>query len=333
MSKFIDTDEFSRTLRDRAIDLEGKKILITNYAGSEQEMDLSEPTNCEGFGRIRHFKLKSSDSWPSNPLPTVPAAVSLELGPSTEISAQVFQNAVCNWRCWYCFVDFKLLAGDKRHSKFLTCGELLDLYLKQGSPPRVIDLTGGQPDLTPEWIPWMMDSIKERGLDKEVYLWSDDNLSNDYFWRYLTDSQIATIIDCKHYGRVCCFKGIDKDSFSLNTKANPELFERQFDLYNRIYHLGIDLYGYITLNAHCSSDFQYHVPKFFDRIQSINENLILRMVPLEVFKFRPVVSRLAETEEDLLKGQYIAIEFWREELQKRFTTQTLAKSINDVNIY
>ncbi|MES1181707.1 MAG: hypothetical protein ABUL44_02835, partial [Flavobacterium sp.] len=55
-SKNIDTKNFSQHLRSKAIDRENKKILITNFSGSDQEKDLSEPSNCNGFGRIRHFK-------------------------------------------------------------------------------------------------------------------------------------------------------------------------------------------------------------------------------------------------------------------------------------
>jgi len=33
----------------------------------------------------------------------------------------------------------------------------------------MIDLSGGQPDLTPEWIPWMMECLSDKGLNKKVY--------------------------------------------------------------------------------------------------------------------------------------------------------------------
>ena len=81
----------------------------------------------------------------------------------------VFQNAVCNWRCWYCFVPFNLLNANKRHSSLLTPAELLDLYLADPEPPPMIDLTGGQPDLTPEWVPWMIEELQRRGIFRTEY--------------------------------------------------------------------------------------------------------------------------------------------------------------------
>ncbi len=263
----LDSDGLSVRYRSRAIDLKNKSVSITNFFNSEQEKDINEKSNCEGFGRVRHFKLTRGSNWPINPLPIMPAAKALGIDPGNEIRAQVFQNSVCNWRCWYCFVDFKLLAGIGKYSSFKTCHQLLDIYLKELNRPKIIDLTGGQPDLTPEWIPWMMEALMDKNLNNEIYLWSDDNLSNDYFWKFLSNDQIDLVESYNMYGRVCCFKGIDEISFSHNTMADPKLFDRQFQLVKRLMSLNLDLYFYITLTASTKTDFESCVPRFFDKIQ------------------------------------------------------------------
>jgi len=201
----INTDLISEQYRARAVDVPGRRLLITNLRNSEQESDLSIPVNSNGYGRIHTFRRSTSDGWPANPLPIDPACKALGLQPLDAIAAQVFQNAVCNWRCWYCFVDFKLLSANRKYSEFMSASELVDGYLNQTTPPPMIDLSGGQPDLVPEWVPWMMTELRERGLEETVYLWSDDNLSNDYFWRYLTEADHELIASYKNYGRVCCF--------------------------------------------------------------------------------------------------------------------------------
>jgi hypothetical protein len=43
--------------------------LITRFYGTEHEKDLSEPPNCDGLGRVRHFVRQTSMGWPPNPLP------------------------------------------------------------------------------------------------------------------------------------------------------------------------------------------------------------------------------------------------------------------------
>jgi uncharacterized Fe-S cluster-containing radical SAM superfamily protein len=325
----IDTDKTSFSLREKAINLEDKSILITNFENSEQKKDLTEPANCNGFGRVRHFRMGEDADWPQNPLPILPASKALGIPPAKEMRAQVFQNAICNWRCWYCFVDFKLLAGNRKYSDFLSSKTLLDYYLEQPNPPKMIDLTGGQPDLTPEWVPWMMEAVAERGLADQIYLWSDDNLSNDYFWQYLSSKQIDAIAANPMYGRVCCFKGMDEASFEHNTGAHGELFHRQFDLWERLLTTGMDLYAYMTLPAATSTDFEGTIARFLDRIQEVDENFPLRMVPLKIQAFTPAVSRIKTLEMDLLEGQDIAINIWTTELQKRFTSERINQSITE----
>jgi uncharacterized Fe-S cluster-containing radical SAM superfamily protein len=329
----IDTEALSLKFRQKAIDIDHKLLSITNYTGSEQEKDLTEPANCNGFGRIRHFKLKPATDWPLNPLPIIPAVKYLGISEIDVLRAQVFQNSVCNWRCWYCYVDFKLLNGDSRFSEYLSCNDLLDLYEKEPNPPLLIDLSGGQPDLTPEWVPWMMEALTQRGLQDKIFLWSDDNLSNDFFWRYLTPTQIDLITSYKMYARVCCFKGIDERSFSINTKADPALFSRQFDLFKRLWDLGIDLYAYITLPAPVSTDFDKAIPAFLDRIQAINEKFPLRIVPLKIFEFGPSKSRHEVDKEDLMAGQLKAIEVWQTEIEKRFTPEERSLPIYDMHSF
>jgi uncharacterized Fe-S cluster-containing radical SAM superfamily protein len=328
----IDTEKFSATLRDKAINIANKSILVTNFQNSEQEKDFSEPSNCEGFGRIRHFKLGTGLGWPTNPLPILPALKALKQPKADFIRAQVFQNAVCNWRCWYCFVDFKLLSGNRKYSNYLSSDTLLNFFLNQENPPLMIDLTGGQPDLTPEWVLWMMQALIDKGLSNKIYLWSDDNLSNDYFWKYLTSEQIDFISSYPLYGRVCCFKGIDKDSFCLNTEAAPEYFENQFILFEKMYKTGIDLYSYITLPAKTNTNFSASINYFLDRIQKIDEFYPLRIVPLEVQKFSPVIKRITNLEEDLMQGQYLALKVWQEEIAKRFSKEMVGKDITEIKL-
>jgi hypothetical protein len=116
MLKIIDTEAWSDRYRKAAIDVAGRRLLVTNYVGTDQEKDLSEPASCQGFGRIRHFRRGGGENWPLNPLPIDPARRALSLDDVATIRAQVFQNAVCNWRCWYCFVPFNLLNANKRHN-------------------------------------------------------------------------------------------------------------------------------------------------------------------------------------------------------------------------
>lgn len=328
----IDTERLSAGYRARAIDLMNRKLLITRFTGSEQEKDLSEPANCRGLGRIRHFRRQPTTAWPGNPLPLDPACRALGLPPTEELRAQVFQNAVCNWRCWYCFVDFKLLAANPKYSEWVTADELVTLYLDQPDPPKIIDLTGGQPDLTPEWIPWMMDALERRGLADSVFLWSDDNLSNDYFWRFLDEPTRDRIISYPKYSRVCCFKGYNEESFAFNTAASPGLFAEQFKFMSRLIDLGLDLYTYVTLTTPSVETVAADVREFVTMLQVVHPNLPLRTIPLEVLPFTPVKGRLDPERIRSIELQCTALECWQDELSRRFSTFELSVPIEEVEL-
>jgi uncharacterized Fe-S cluster-containing radical SAM superfamily protein len=333
VSTTIDTDRFSSVLRARGIDLRASKVLVSVLEGSKQEQDLSEPLNCEGLGRIRHFRRETSQGWPENPLPILPAASTLGLDEPAQMRAQVFQNAVCNWRCWYCYVDFPLLAGNREHSRMRSAAELVELFLSEPDRPAVIDLSGGQPDLVPEWVPWMLAELRDRGLERSVYLWSDDNLSNDYFFALLSREDRELLDSAPAYGKVGCFKGFDESSFAFNTAAAPDLFGRQFELIGRlIRETSIDLYGYATFTTPDDRDIEKRMAMFVDQLQEVAPLLPLRVVPLEVGAFTPTRPRMGTEHERALTVQTEAVAAWQDELRRRFSPEQLALPICDVQL-
>ena len=91
--------------------------------------------------------------------------------------------------------------------------------------------------------------VGRNGIQDEVYLWSDDNLSCDHFWRFLTTAQQEFVASYPNYGRVACFKGFDPQSFAFNSQRGKEWFERQFELMSRLVGSGMDVYGYVTLTT------------------------------------------------------------------------------------
>jgi len=319
--KPIDTVKFATSLRERAIDLAGRRILISRLAGSEQEVDLSAPTNCNGYGRVRHFRQATSPGWPRNPLPFIPACKALGIEPTPDMmKAQVFQNAACAWRCWYCFVPEDLLKADLSRSEWLTSEDLVSLYGGERDYPLILDLSGGSPDLVPEWTPWMMRALMEAGLDQTTYLWTDDNLSTTYLFDHLAADDLRLLRSYPNYGRVCCFKGFDSRSFAFNTRAAENDFAKQFEVMHRLLELGIDLYGYVTLTSPNADGVATGVADLVDRLQTLDPNLPLRVVPLQIRVFTPVNARIAahRERERSLAIQEEAIAAWTDEIDRRF---------------
>jgi len=323
----IDTEKFSAALRRRGIDLDSRRILITSFEGSEQAKDLTLPPNCGGWGRIHYFRRFQRD-WLANPLPIDPASHVLGLERLDAIQVQIFQNAICSWRCWYCFVDFDLLSANPRHSALKTVDELLDLFLAEPIRPPIVDLSGGQPDLVPEWVLWFVDSLKARGLEREIYVWSDDNLSNDYLWRFLSQEQVRRLASSPNYGRVGCFKGFDDHSFSFNTGAEPNLFSSQFMLMRRLVAAGFDVYGYATFTSDQDNNLAANMSDFVDRLQSeVHPLFPLRTVPLHILEYTPTGSRMGPEHRRALTIQHDAVAAWTDEINRRFSEEIRSKPI------
>jgi hypothetical protein len=206
------------------------------------------------------------------------------------------------------------------------------LFLKVDDRPLILDLSGGQPELVPEWTYWMIEEIERNGLQGQVYLWSDDNLSCDYFWRYLNPAQQEAVAKYPFYGRVACFKGFDNESFAFNTRAEKSWFDRQFDLMQRLVQSGMDVFAYATFTAPSSSRIADAMPRFVDRLQAIDENLPLRTIPLEIQKFTPIITRLNGSLLTTFDHQWRAVEAWQRELDRRFSASMRNLPITEIRI-
>ena len=324
----INIDESSIKLRRLGIDLLDRKIRLACFNNSKQSNDFTVPSNCRGFGRIHHFRRFQGEGWPLDSLPIDPAQHALGLPYADEISAEVFQSAICNVRCWYCYVDRSLITANPVCSSMLSVQEMLSLYLSEPDRPPVILLSGGQPDLVPEWVLWFADRIHYLKLDKEIYLWSDDNLSNDYLWRYLKTEEIARIASYKNYGRVGCFKGFDEHSFSFNTSAPSELYKSQFTLMRRLVEAGFDVYGYVTLTSDQDKNLISRVTDFIDQLQSeVHPLFPLRTIPQRILEFTPTKTRIRPEHRKALEIQNEAVHMWQKEIERRFPLNMREKRI------
>src|SRR5262249_21716354 len=159
-----------------------------------------------------------------------------------------------------------LLKADKNRSAWFTAPELVRFYRQIPDPSRITDLSGGSPDLVPEWTPWMMRALREVGLEGETFLWTDDNLSTTYLFDALEAADLGLLRTYRNYGRVCCIKGFDKRSFAFNTRAAPEDYDRQFQILHRVVALGLDVYGYVTLTSPHTDGVALGVADLVDRL-------------------------------------------------------------------
>ena len=328
----LNPDRLSSILRGRVVRVPQGQVLLSRFHGNEQEKDITSGINCNGYGRLHRYN-KPSSRWSPEPIPEQPAAWRLGLTPSQAQVAQLFQIAGCDFRCWYCFVDRDSLSGLSKNTKFTTAEEIVECYIRDNMPSPVIVLTGGQPDIAPEWTLWMMRSLKKHGLSDTTYLWQDDNLSCGFTWEYLSHQERDEIRAYSNYGRCCCLKSFTPAGFTETTGAHPRFFDRQFELLERLVKWEIDVYVYVTFTVKSLQNLKQDMSSFMDRLQfTIHHNIPLRVVPLEIRRYTPVLGRLTEARIEALNNQYHVLHAWQEELYKRFTAKELGQPIYTVDI-
>lgn len=308
----IETAPMSEHLREKVIRTAGKEIMVSRLAGSDQSADLTVPANIEGYGRVRHFSQIVGGGWPDNPLPIRPAARWLGKPEPLQMEAQVFQLAACGWRCWYCFVPFNLLSADPRRSAWFSADALVESFLAQENRPSILDLTGGSPDLAPEWISWTMDAVEKRKAGRSIYLWSDDNLSNDF----LLKAENANLLERlekygRGYGKVCCLKGFDATSFSFTTGAEESGFEEQLRILAGYARTKLDIYLYITLTSPEREENGFLIRSLVRRLADIRPDLPHRTVPLRIMEYGPMKARLDEQRRRAVDSQMTLVKMWQ----------------------
>lgn len=319
------------TLRDRVYDKKNRQFLLSKIADSVQANDLSIPSNCDGFGRIHHFYRNVDPSWINDPLPIDPACYALAIDTVDMIETQVFQLAACNVHCWYCFVPDSLKCANGQLSSWFSAEKMIDSYFKYAPDVHVLDLSGGNPELAPEWVLDSMRALERCGKADKVYLWSDDTLTTDFLFE-MDMADIKYMASYPMYGKVCCFKGFDKESFAFNSKLPSEMFEEQLIRFAKYLELGFDLYGYITLTCSNIDGIDEKIGAFMDRLQKIHPMLPLRVIPLKIMVFTPTQCRMNPVYKDSLINQSVAVEAWKKMLIERFSEEKRNKKIHEVKI-
>jgi uncharacterized Fe-S cluster-containing radical SAM superfamily protein len=317
--KMIDDVDLADRFRTRLT--RGDKFLIANLNASREAEDKYTVVNCGGYGRVRAFRdyklYLETVAFPDCP----PRPNFRGYPPSAIVRSQVFQLSACNWRCWYCFVDDDRLSAAPRTSTYLSAHELLDLYMAEADCPDIIDLSGGQPDLVPEWTLAVVEECGRRGLLKQIHFWVDDNLSNDFLFRYLSRDQLSRLAGVPTLSRMGCFKGFDEESFTFTTLAPAERFQGQFELAGKIIDAGFRFYGYVTFTTPTTTQLEMRMRQFVDRLQAVHERLPLVTTPLAIKRFSAMIPRLDDDRARSLNHQILAFLIWHEELKRRFPSE------------
>ncbi|MBI9013901.1 MAG: 4Fe-4S cluster-binding domain-containing protein [Clostridiales bacterium] len=306
-----------------------QSILLSKISNSKQNKDLTLPPNCNGFGRVHHFR-QSNVNWIGNPLPQNPVSKFFNVDEIDVLKVQVFQIAKCNFDCWYCFVDKKLRVASSEFSDMITVNQMISSTIENNL--NVIDLSGGQPDLAPQWPLWLLRRLNELSLSNKIFVWQDDNLSNWNMFDMLSDIEIKELSLYQNYSRVGCFKGFDELSYSFNTEMPPKRYNDQFDIYKDLLNEGFDMYSYVTFTCDSLTDIEKKIISFIERLRLIHVNLPLRTIPLEIMHFSPMGEQLESVYERAIENQYVVLKHWNNALKVFYSEEELDQEISLVEM-
>lgn len=337
--------ELAEKIRPKMIDLENKKVLLAVLAGTEQQKDLTKERFFENIFRSKIYtKAQDRDFDPFRGEPAGVAAEKLGVPPEECNAAFLGQINGCNLNCWYCYVDRVCNSANPKYGRYFTAEEYLTQFLVESRKNQnsaipelklnILRISGGEVFIIPEIILWMAEAIEKFKLEDYIYVWVDCNLcTGDFYWRYLTPEQREKIRNFKNLGVCVCYKGFDRKTFHENTKATPEFFDEQFKLHRRLIDEGLDVYSYLYPIAGSTYNLRKRLASFMDRLQwEISYYAPLRMATPLIKVYSPTQKRLNPEREKALKNQRLAMEIWKEELQKRFTHEELTLRPHEIQV-
>ena len=302
--------------------------IITNSDKEKRRLNV----NCNEFGRIRIFQRKKFSDWNEDPIPMDIISNKMKIGKLNEIPVQMFEVAKCNLHCWWCYLPKQLRNITEEYTKWFSISELFDLFEGEHNNVKVLYLSGGNPELVPEFVYGFMKELDKREKSQEIFLWSDDVLTTDYLVEKMSKEQINYMTKYKNYAKVCCLKGFDNESFEYNTGINGKEFGNQIKRLKICIDIGFDVYGYIILVCKDLNNIEFKIKQIMNRLQEISYFLPLRIIPIKIEKFSAVIERLNKEREQSILNQYQVLKIWNNELKNRFTKAELKCNIADLKL-
>jgi len=245
------------------------------------------------------------------------------------ISAQV---ALCDFYCWYCYVPDELLRG--RKVQYSTPREVMERFLeirnndkKQGLESNVLRISGGEPFLAPDLILECLEYLRDNGMEREVLVWSETNLSPflkeqpDQFvlaeiWLEEQGKSLKDFAFFKNFVLHPCLHGTTSLNFSQTTLVREDFFDPLVEAFGLLIDYRIDIYPTISSNT-CPST---HIGDLFLRLKEIHEKLPLRFALIEYHFDYPIIDeRLSRSRrQGIIYGKNAMIAKWNELLQKNY---------------
>lgn len=307
------------------------KFLICKILYNNLESKKNLKVNLDDFGRIRTFIRDKFEDWNSDPIPMDIISKKFNYKKLDKVDVQMIEVAKCNLHCWWCYLPDEIRRINDNYMKWFSVEELVNLLTRDNSSCKSVYLSGGNPELVPEFIYSFMKELDKRNLSEKIFLWSDDVLTTDYLINF-DKEKIDYMVKYNNYAKICCLKGFDEESFAFNTLLDSGVFKEQLHRLKKYIEMGFDVYCYIILTCNSLEKAKVKVKKLIKQLQDISYNLPLRVIPIKIETFSAVIPRLNDEREKAILNQYEVLNIWNKEIKKIYNEDEINKNIAEIEI-
>lgn len=254
------------------------------------------------------------------------------------------QSPACVLHCWHCYVEDELKVARDESMVQLTAYQILNAFFEQkqydaeknGLEDYVLRISGGEPLIMPELTLEILEELKARAKDKEVFVWVDTNLaplikerSDKAFIEKWVDLNAFSRFD--NFCLYPCLHGISPTNFEWVTKVNAKYFDKIVQGLKTLIEHKIDIYPTFGSNVSPPKD----VAAIFQRLIEINKNLPLRfgLIDYELF-YPPVAERVVKLSGPrMIYNKVLVIDRWNRLLKEHFGVGYTEKPRWEVQLY
>ena len=307
------------------------KFLMCKILYDNEEIKKKLNVNLDDFGRVRTFYRKKFDDWNSDPIPIDIIEKKFNYKKLDKIDIQMLEVAKCNLHCWWCYLPDKIRRINNEYMRWFSPEELVDLFIRDNKECKSIYLSGGNPELVPDFIYSFMKELDKRDLAKDILLWSDDVLTTDYQFQMEKD-KLDYMLKYNNYIKLCCLKGFDEESFAFNTLLDKNIFNEQLERLKKHIELGFDVYCYIILTCKSLDNIEQKINDLIKKLQDISYYLPLRVIPIKIEEFDAVTARLNEDRKQSMNNQYEVLKIWNKVINSIYTQEEINLNIYEIKI-
>lgn len=281
-------------------------VLFANLLGTKEAEDAYHKINLGGFGRIRSFQNFQMHIDTGLVVQRKFVRLNSDGKKSSNYSSQVFQVGGCPLRCRYCFVDSKNLNGTNPNSRFFLPADIVQMFLTVWPDIRNLDISGGSPDLCPEFVFELLREIELSGLYGKITVWVESNLDMLYYSR-LPKEMIRYIAAFPNLRFLCSIKGWDNASVRFNTRYLTS-FDKQIEglKFLNLWHIPLSLY--LTFIGDRIPELD-DIINLYSVLNEIHNEIPERCIPLYIKRFH-AQGDTGEWVTSTYYGQERAAKYW-----------------------